>query len=847
MKPRRLSIYRQTHINVWHEPVQPICARGLFERAPMSWYWYPWGRIGAVPTLRVGTRVPQKQIGKPAKYHIFKSIGLYVLLAGILLPLYPVHTKANRVVINEIKVGGEKATDEFVELSNPTDSEVNLSGWRLSKKTASGSLANLLTEFPSVSIPPRGLLLIAHQDFINTASPDLRYSTQSSITPDNTVILYSDNGHTIVDLVGMGTAGEAEGRAAPSPDPGMSIERYLGVDTNDNATDFTVRTTPTPKGENAENSDQGTENNHQGSDATPTTFIMFSEVLPNPKGSDEEDEWIELVNLSDQEVDLTDWAVEDASGKHYTIKRDATVASVTIAPKGYFILPRKATSISLNNIGTETLTLLNRNEQTIISLTYTGTAEEGYSWARGTEGNFAWTTTPTPSASNVITPPPSDNTKSQNQDDTKSRSMDTLHYATPNSPTTDAPPFKIVINELLPNPLGDDTSGEWIELKNENEDEVSLTGCVLSDESGARYTFTTQSAPIPPRGFLLLPRTLTKIVLNNDGDTIFLTFQGYTITQTHYGKTEEGMSFARDEEGNYAWTTSPTPGKPNIFSLPAEIEEKPDKDEPSSNANSAALAPQNNEVPPNTNKEPKSTELAIKGIRKVEINKIRALPHNTTVNTEGTVIVPPGVFGRTTLYLNGIQIYSVAMPFPDCTTDDLIEVQGYVSMSGNETRITIPKTGWMKKIGKGEPPQPPLLTAATLSDEQEGSLIQVEGKLIEKKGTTLWLDDDTGEVRIVLRDTIGLHPENFILGERYTVKGVLSETNAGYRVLPRGSDDMIAHGAVQGASIEKENATQNSHGDTPLYYIVTALAVIAIAVGVGIKKWREHKGISIPQ
>ena len=766
-------------------------------------------------------------------------------LMGVLLPLFFVSSQGTHVVINEIKVGGEKATDEFVELYNPTDADVNLAGWRLSKKTASGSLSNLLTEFPSVVIAAHGFLLIAHNDYAGSAPKDLAYSTQSSITADNTVILYSDNGQTIVDLVGMGSAGEAEGATAPSPDPGMSIERANGADTNKNTNDFAVRAAPTPKqgvvnnDQGSGNNSQGTMNGNQGSDAAPAAAIAINEVLPNPAGNDEEGEWIELINLGDQEVNLTDWAIEDASGKHYTIKQDGAISSTTIAPKGYFLLPRAATGIALNNTGTEILTLLTSSEHAAISLNYIGPAEEGQAWARNADGNFAWTTAPTPSASNVITAPVQENKESQSSN---SPSTGAINRA----PTTITPThsFTLVINELLPNPQGDDTTGEWIELKNEGNDEATLAGLTISDESGATYAFTTQQNQLPPRGLLLISRSQSKITLNNDGDMIVLKFQGKEIARAAYGKSEEGMSFARDDAGNYAWTTAPTPGAINTFSLPAEIEEA-QKDEESSEQESMNIDQETTKLDaPSPLKQPAASAPSVKGVRTVMIDAIRELSRNTNVSIEGIVIVPPGVFGKTTLYLDGIQVYSVAIKFPELALGDRVQISGYVSATGNETRITVPKTGWVKRLGASEAPEPLEATAETLGEEHEGKLVRVEGELMEKKGTTLWLDDNTGEVRIVLKEGTGLSSENFSIGQQYAVAGVLSETSSGYRILPRGNEDIEMRGEILGASADANAARQ--YRGRPLYYILTSLAALAIAGGLGWRKWKERQNTTIP-
>ena len=165
---------------------------------------------------------------------------------------------ADHVVISEIQIGGATTTDEFVEIFNPTSSSVNVSDWRLSRKTASGNESNLLTTFPDVSISPFTFFLIAHPTGYDGATPaDATYSTTQSIADSNTVILYSDAGFTVVDKVGMGTAIDHEGTATSNPPDNESIERIYSLldsgmqgpaqDTDDNSFDFSLQTSPNPQ------------------------------------------------------------------------------------------------------------------------------------------------------------------------------------------------------------------------------------------------------------------------------------------------------------------------------------------------------------------------------------------------------------------------------------------------------------------------------------------------------------------------------------------------------------------------------------------------------------------------
>lgn len=78
----------------------------------------------------------------------------------------------------------------------------------------------------------------------------------------------------------------------------------------------------------------------------------------------------------------------------------------------------------------------------------------------------------------------------------------------------------MVISELLPNPIGKDTEGEWIKLFNNNNEVIDLSGWRLEDAAGKKFIFRTQK--IEPAQFLILDYQTTKISLNNNGETLLL-------------------------------------------------------------------------------------------------------------------------------------------------------------------------------------------------------------------------------------------------------------------------------------------------------------------------------------
>jgi len=167
------------------------------------------------------------------------------------------------ILISEIQVAGATAKDEFVELYNPNNVDVNLSGFSLKKKTSGGTESNLVSSASfSGTITALGYFLITPQinddgtkNYIGTATPDLYYSGKTySIAPDNTVLLYNNDATPfLIDKVGFGSAQDFESQSVADPGANQSIGRKVisGIeqDTDDNSADFELQT-PTPKAQN---------------------------------------------------------------------------------------------------------------------------------------------------------------------------------------------------------------------------------------------------------------------------------------------------------------------------------------------------------------------------------------------------------------------------------------------------------------------------------------------------------------------------------------------------------------------------------------------------------------------
>ena len=166
---------------------------------------------------------------------------------GINSVVYP------QILISEVQIAGlTDAKQEFVELYNPNNQDVDLTGWYLQRKTKTGS--GFLTFAPSTlfegkKITAKGYFLIARQGsgFVGDVFID------NPLTQDNALFLKSPNGQ-ITDKVGFGGAQDYELLPAPNPPDGQSLGRKLildiPTDTDNNFSDFELNI-PTPKAKNS--------------------------------------------------------------------------------------------------------------------------------------------------------------------------------------------------------------------------------------------------------------------------------------------------------------------------------------------------------------------------------------------------------------------------------------------------------------------------------------------------------------------------------------------------------------------------------------------------------------------
>ena len=393
----------------------------------------------------------------------------------------------------------------------------------------------------------------------------------------------------------------------------------------------------------------------------------------------------------------------------------------------------------------------------------------------------------------------------------------------------------IIINEILPDPAGPDEEGEWIELFNRGGVSVNMLGWQIDDEEGGSRPFRfSEEFWFGPDEYLVVERAESKLALNNTGDSVRLSDPaGVLVDEVTYGKAIEGEVYARGLNHKWFWSTTATPGEPNIVTV---------SNSAAGNAFSVAVSTAG----------AKAEKEVI--YNEIELEHIREMEAGDPVKVSGTVAVLPGVLGTQFFYIvgsGGAQIYSYKKDFPPLKVGDLVTVAGELAQTQGEWRIKTKSASDIELIDHGGEPEPEELAAEDINDEHVGRLVTVSGEITGRKSATVFLDDGTSETTVYIKQATGISAASLKAGQSVRITGIVGRTAAGARLLPRSSHDIVftdpaaadesEPGRVLGEVAVSEEWTipaRDKKTELFKYLLITAGAVIAVLGGLLFKARR---------
>jgi len=382
------------------------------------------------------------------------------------------------LLINEVMIGSEvnPEKDSWVELYNPADQPIDLSGWQIRGVTKGGKWIDVIKE--AQIIEADGYFLLSYYS-------NSRYSAlgiKPNMTKDS---VYFAEGTIEIEL------------KKPNDDISdhMSIEHqssdkfrsYERSDDNEwhpstgqtNLKEGLAKTFATPGAANSnepvntdgaeealppEPATENTDTEPEPTSVQPSSSLaaiefsypsyqLINELMVNPEGSDTAGEWVELHNSTKGPIDITGWYLDDAEGGSapYWI-RDKTV----LMPDEYRLFTAPNLDLSFKN-SEDDVRLLDPNGEPKEVIHYTG-VKENWTYAKKPDGNFEWAKTISPGSENQFPPPP------------KAYPVDA-----------------VIIQNVLPNPDGKDGGNESITFKNNLNESISLEGWTLTNQKGKAY------------------------------------------------------------------------------------------------------------------------------------------------------------------------------------------------------------------------------------------------------------------------------------------------------------------------------------------------------------------------
>jgi len=227
---------------------------------------------------------------------------ILLFLIFSILPLKILATDMFDVVINEIAWMGtiNSANDEWIELYNNSNQDINLEGWGLYEQGG-----ETLIEPLNGIIKANSYYLLERTD--DETVPDIPASQEPTswsghgLKNSGEHLQLLDNKSNLIDEVKC-----SDGWFAGDNKSKQTMERRNSLVSGNNSSNWQTSQNPegTPK---AENSEQRTMNNEQKKVESPNIEekseiinypkgIVFNEILPSPEGPDAENEWIVPTN-----------------------------------------------------------------------------------------------------------------------------------------------------------------------------------------------------------------------------------------------------------------------------------------------------------------------------------------------------------------------------------------------------------------------------------------------------------------------------------------------------------------------------------------------------------------------
>ena len=674
----------------------------------------------------------------------------------------------------------EESDNEWIEITNPTSTTIQLIGWRVQDNRAAN-------ELPSFEIAPAEVVVLATTAdllrFFPTFSGTLVLVGGSKLgnglgnNGDQLALI--DGVGSVIDALSWGNNTAVFDPAAPDAKTGHSLQRQPATSDTDSAADWVDSAIPSP-GDLATGGVPVVAPDAPALpdvvDAGPPTTanvgaILVVQVLYDPRSPIAEPggEWLELLNTTATTITLRGWTVSDA--------RDAdTLPTLTLAPDEIALVGASASISTTYDLSGQVVALrgsigagLNNGGDALMLRDGAGTTIDALSWGDNTTV-FDPAAPDGAEGASLLREPPDGDTDSAA--DWLAQADAIPHGAV----VIERPEWilpadsSVILSEVLaaPKAVDWDSDGsanrydEWIELVNLGEEAVDLGDWTLDDlaDGGSKPYVIPAGTVIAADGYLVLPSALTGLNLNNTGleNVRLLRPDGSLADVLEYRNTKPDRSWSRVPSPDGAWVaaTAPTPNAPNS--------------DASAGAGGRAIG------------------------QTVPIATLRGLPFTMTVAISGVVTVKLNGLRKHALYLQddsgGVMVlFKSTLEWPLLEPGQRLTVRGKTSTYHGETQIKITTLDDMVLGTLGRATIPVAVRGSAINAATVGQLVQVRGTYLKADGRDIMIIANDGT-------TVRVHPPTGMKKPRYrkgapiTAVGIVGRYNETIRLQLRGLADL---------------------------------------------------------
>jgi hypothetical protein len=459
--------------------------------------------------------------------------------------------------------GAGHTTDDYIELFNPGAVAVNLKDFKLVKRTAHSAADSIIKSWTEDAlVPAYSFYLWANTSYSSIlALPDT--SSSSSVADDNGVALRFGSLDTgqLVDSVAWGLADNGFAVVSGNVPAGSVLQRQ---DLSGSESIYVPVVGATPRNTSTQVLPPGAEPPDDeppiAVEPGPVVYLPLeiNEILPNPAGSDEGQEAVELYNPNSGAVDLAGWFLGD--GLATLPASNALDLSGTIAAGSYKSVVIPGGKFTLNNTGGDSVQLFSPDKKVVDSVTYTGTAGENKSFQKFASG-WQWLEASLGQA-NIL--PPEEEGPDETEDEDEETEPAKIYGG-------------ISINEFYP-AFGGDIATPMLEVVNHSDADTDLAGWQV-DVASTHLKKPSDTALIIDNENVVTAGGLGTVALGNIASNDFEPAGKYwVILYSPDGKSQDAvnvknivsrLSYAKLGISGWQWTNWSPLGENKAFAAPS--------------------------------------------------------------------------------------------------------------------------------------------------------------------------------------------------------------------------------------------------------------------------------------